>query len=61
MLYLYKLKYMNLKEHIKKKYKSQYAFAEQKGLKASLVSYWCSKKWEHLTYKTRNRILNYLK
>ena len=52
---------MNLKEHIKKNYKSQYAFAEQKGLKASLVSYWCNKEWEHLTYKTRNRILNYLK
>ncbi len=47
---------MNLIKHIENNYKSKYDFAKQNNISNQLVSYWCSKDWNHLSRLTKERI-----
>lgn len=52
---------MNLEKKIKQKYKNKYQFAKANNLDYSLVHYWCSKDWDKMSYKLRERIKSFIK
>lgn len=51
---------MNIEQRIKDKYKTKYQFAKAHQLDHSLVHYWCTKDWEKMSYKLKERITRIL-
>ncbi len=51
---------MDLKQHIKKHYGSQTAFAKMHDKKIATVNYWCNTDWKKLNYSKREDICKLL-
>ena len=52
---------MNLKKEIIAKYGTQAGFAIVHDESPQIVSYWCKKEWERMSYNTKIKIEGYLK